>query len=80
MVWKLQLVMQISNDIKQKTAVNKMQKGDPIITYNHMQEDTQEKKETKTSYNFKVKNKVALIFIAEEILIALLLALIFYMI
>jgi hypothetical protein len=60
--------------------VNKMQKNDPVITYNHMQEDTEEKNRTKSVLNFGRKNKVALIFIAEEILIALLLALIFYMI
>ncbi|MEO5571064.1 MAG: hypothetical protein ABIT08_01280 [Bacteroidia bacterium] len=57
-----------------------MQKNDPAITYNHMEEDAQNKNKTKTGFNFSVKNKVALIFIAEEILIALLLALIFYMI
>jgi hypothetical protein len=60
--------------------VNKIQKSDPVITYNHMQEDMTEKNNTKSSFNFKIKNKVALIFIAEEILIALLLGLIFYMI
>ncbi|MEP7169313.1 MAG: hypothetical protein ABI855_08070 [Bacteroidota bacterium] len=60
--------------------MDKMQKGDPVITYNHMEEDTKEKKNTGTIFNFKLKNKVAIIFIAEEILIALLLALIFYMI
>ncbi|HKR07395.1 MAG TPA: hypothetical protein VJY62_22365 [Bacteroidia bacterium] len=60
--------------------MNKMQKSDPVITYNHMQEDTTEKNTTKSFSNFKIKNKVALIFIAEEILIALLLGLIFYMI
>jgi hypothetical protein len=57
-----------------------MQSSDPVITYNHMQDDSSEKKSTKTIFNFKPKNKVALIFIAEEILIGLLLGLIFYMI
>ena len=45
-----------------------------------MQEDSMEKNNAKSILNFKMKNKVALIFIAEEILIALLLGLIFYMI
>lgn len=57
-----------------------MQNSDPVITYNHMQDDTAEKSSTKSIFNFKLKNKMALIFIAEELLIALLLALIFYMI
>jgi hypothetical protein len=56
-----------------------MQKNDPIITYNHMQDDNTEKNTPKHFFNF-TKNKIALIFIAEELLIAMLLALIFYMI
>ncbi len=65
---------------KNSTAVNKMLKNDPMITYDHMQENSNEKTGLKTSGNFSFKNKVALTFIAEEILIAMLLALIFYMI
>ena len=57
-----------------------MQNSDPVITYNHMEDDTHERNSTKNMFNFNPKNKIALIFIAEEILIALLLALIFYMI
>jgi hypothetical protein len=57
-----------------------MQKNDPIITYNHMQDDNTEKGTPKHFFNFNSKNKIALIFIAEELLIAMLLALIFYMI
>ena len=61
-------------------TVNKMLKNDPMITYNHMQEDGQKQNQLKAPFNFRIKNKLMLIFIAEEILIALLLALIFYMI
>jgi hypothetical protein len=45
-----------------------------------MQDDNTEKGTPKHFFNFNSKNKIALIFIAEELLIAMLLALIFYMI
>jgi hypothetical protein len=61
-------------------TVNKMLKNDPMITYNHMQDEVQNQNLQKSSFKFGIKNKLMLIFIAEEILIAMLLALIFYMI
>jgi hypothetical protein len=51
-----------------------------MITYNHMLDDAAEKSKNPAAGNFASKNRLTLIFIAEELLIATLLALIFYMI
>lgn len=56
-----------------------MLKSDPIITYNHMQEDSHPSASASQN-RMEMKNKVVLKFIAEELIIAMLLALIFYMI
>lgn len=53
--------------------------NEPIITYNHMQEETADKS-TQVPQQGGFKNNVVVKFIAEELIIALLLALIFYMI
>lgn len=54
--------------------------NDPVITYNHMQEENMEKGKSNSGSFSKFKDKLIIWFIAEEIMIALLLALIFYMI
>lgn len=69
----------LSTKIKNFIKVENALKNDPVITYNHMQDDPQEKMKPKVN-KFNFKNRLTLIFIAEEILIAMLLALIFYMI
>lgn len=50
-----------------------------MITYNHMQDDGMQKEKNSQAKVFK-KDKLMIWFIAEELIIALLLALIFYMI
>ncbi len=59
--------------------LSKILKSDPMITYNHMQDDGMQKEKSSQSKIFK-KDKLMIWFIAEELIIALLLALIFYMI
>lgn len=59
--------------------LNKLLKTDPVITYNHMQEESTEQASNSSGKSGFRKN-VMMKFIAEEIIIALLLALIFYMI
>lgn len=60
--------------------LNKILKPDPVITYNHMQDENSEKGKRTPGSFLKFKDKLMLWFIAEELIIAFLLALIFYMI
>lgn len=52
---------------------------EPVMTYNHMQEEAVEHTAEEKRFG-KIRNNVVFKFIAEELIIALLLALIFYMI
>jgi len=65
------------------TGNNKTMRGrmysEPVMTYNHMQEEGPEGQDAVVQKN-GVRNNVVMRFIAEELIIALLLALIFYMI
>ena len=59
--------------------LSKILKPDAVMTYNHMQDDGMQKAKSSNAKIFK-KDKLMIWFIAEEVIIAMLLALIFYMI
>jgi hypothetical protein len=66
--------MEATNNIKQDKMYN-----EPVITYNHMQEEARNRPAAERSRT-GIRGNVVVRFIAEELIIALLLALIFYMI